>query len=309
MAPRLAKLPSVVGLLITDDGVDLAANEVAEIEWMRTHTPELWPWVNQCGDGTDWLARAGTPYAVPELYAVPGRPLNASEVVKAAAAQLGGYDHWLSESERFGLLHFPLNIGDGGDTGLVRSTSLVRFQAYAALAYGAKGLNRGTAGATARGTSPPTRRRPSTPSSKKLTSASTLVAGRRRCWRRPGRARSTRDGRGQSHPRGRPLRVRWSRRWTTTFSRACCCWSRPTAATRRAAKHTASIDASTSVLLLVVDKRLSSELASPPARVVHLAINPSLATTIERRCLAAIAPWPAPASVPRSKAVRACCCV
>ena len=196
MAPRLAKLPSVVGLLITDDGVDLAANEVAEIEWMRTHTPELWPWVNQCGDGTDWLARAGTPYAVPELYAVPGRPLNASEVVKAAAAQLGGYDHWLSESERFGLLHFPLNIGDGGDTGLVRSTSLVRFQAYAALAYGAKGLNRGTAGATARGTSPPTRRRPSTPSSKKLTSASTLVAGRRRCWRRPGRARSTRDGAG-----------------------------------------------------------------------------------------------------------------
>ena len=68
-------------------------------------------------------------------------------MVKAAAAQLGGYDHWLSESERFGLLHFPLNIGDGGDTGLVRSTSLVRFQAYAALAYGAKGLNRGTAGA------------------------------------------------------------------------------------------------------------------------------------------------------------------
>merc|ERR1719321_1138920 len=48
----------------------------------------------------------------------------------------------MDKSNRFGLKFWPLiNVGDGGDTGLLRSDSLVRFQAYASLAYGALGLN------------------------------------------------------------------------------------------------------------------------------------------------------------------------
>lgn len=56
---------------MTADGVDLAANEVAvRNQWMAKHAPELLAWVNQCGEGSEWLARARTLFAVPELYAV-----------------------------------------------------------------------------------------------------------------------------------------------------------------------------------------------------------------------------------------------
>ena len=83
--------------------------------WMRKHTPSLFPWVNQCGDGTEWLARAGTPYAVPELYSVAGTSGNATAM---AMAQLGGYDSWIGESQRFGKLKIKLHVhyfaGSGG---------------------------------------------------------------------------------------------------------------------------------------------------------------------------------------------------
>ena len=142
LAKQLLNFSNAVGLLITDDGVDMARNEVEEVEWMIENTPELLPWVNQCGDGSEWLARAGTPYAVPELYSVnPPANANVSTVEKQCAAQLGGYESWTVKSGRFGLQNFPLvNIGDGGDTGLIRSSSLVRFQGYSAVAYGAKGV-------------------------------------------------------------------------------------------------------------------------------------------------------------------------
>jgi hypothetical protein len=146
LASQLTKLPGAAGILITDDGVDLARNEIEEIEWMREHTPNLFPWVNQCGDGTEWVARAGSPYAVPELYSVKGITGNA---VAMAQAQLGGYESWIGKSQRFGLTHWPLvGVGDGHAVGVsdgsgvpnINSTSLTRFQAYSAVAYGAKGI-------------------------------------------------------------------------------------------------------------------------------------------------------------------------
>lgn len=140
LATRLQEMPAAVGILITDDGVDLADNEIKEIQWMRENTPELYPWVNQCGDGSVWLARAGTPYAVPELYSV-GKNWN-TDPLGAAQAQLRSYDDWMDKSNRYGLKFWPLiNVGDGGDTGLVGSKSLVLFQGYSSLAYGALGLN------------------------------------------------------------------------------------------------------------------------------------------------------------------------
>ena len=124
---------------LTDDGVDLKHNDIEEIQWMRENTPELFPWVNQCGDGSEWLARAGTPYAVPELYSVKGPTGNASSM---ASSLLGTFDDWSSKSRRYDLKFWPLiNVGDGGDTGFVRSKSLVRFSAYSSLAFNAKGLN------------------------------------------------------------------------------------------------------------------------------------------------------------------------
>lgn len=138
LANLLVDLPGAAGILITDDGVDLARNEIEEVQWMRANTPSLFPWINQCGDGSEWLARAGTPYSMPELYSVNGETANATTM---AQAQLGGYDAWIGKSQRFGLTHWPLvGIGDGGDIKVINSTSLVRFQAYSAVAYGAKGI-------------------------------------------------------------------------------------------------------------------------------------------------------------------------
>ena len=105
---------------------------------MRANTPTLFPWVNQCGDGTEWVARAGSPYAVPELYSVKG---TSGDAIAMAQAQLGGYESWIGKSQRFGLTHWPLvGVGDGGGIPNINSTSLTRFQAYSAVAYGAKGI-------------------------------------------------------------------------------------------------------------------------------------------------------------------------
>lgn len=125
------------GLLITDDGVDLTLSEYVETEWMSKATPNLWPWINQCGDGSEWLARAGTPYLVPELYGVqPGG--NATQM---AAKQTGDVDDWQDKGNRFGLDMFPL-INTGNYHGsAIRSVSLTQFQAYSALAIGSKGIN------------------------------------------------------------------------------------------------------------------------------------------------------------------------
>ena len=99
----------MVGLLVTDDGVDLHASERAEIEWMRQHTPELFPWVNSCcdygrGKGHPYLAQAGAPYAMPEIYRVGGTG-NATEL---AASLLQEYEAWVLQNQRFRLKFFPL---------------------------------------------------------------------------------------------------------------------------------------------------------------------------------------------------------
>ena len=57
---------------------------------MVENTPGLLPWVNQCGDGSEWLARAGTPFLVPELYSVKG----VGNATAMAQSQLASYDDW-----------------------------------------------------------------------------------------------------------------------------------------------------------------------------------------------------------------------
>lgn len=145
LAPQLARLPGAAGLLVTDDGVGLARNELEEIAWMREHTPTLFPWVNSCGDATEWLARAGTPFVLPEQYTdtYGATPTGNGTALarRLAAAQLFGFDVWGSRARRFGLMHWPM-IGDvsPGSPGQLNSSSMLRFQAYAAVAFGAKGL-------------------------------------------------------------------------------------------------------------------------------------------------------------------------
>lgn len=144
LAPKLAALPGAAGVLLTDDSVSLARNVIEEVQWMREHTPTLLPWVNQCGDGTEWLARAGTPFAIPELYTDTYSGGSSNATLRAqtlAASQLRGFEAWTGKSVRFRLAHWPM-IGDTspGSPGQRNSTSLISFQALAAVAYGARGL-------------------------------------------------------------------------------------------------------------------------------------------------------------------------
>jgi hypothetical protein len=143
LAKQVHPRTSVVGLLITDDGAELAANAMAEIEWMKTNTPEILPWVNQVSDASEWLNREGVPIAIPELYNVGGVSLSGhvGNATLMCQQQLQAYQQWTMKSNRFNLSFWPIiNIGDGGGTGNVQAPNLVRFQAYSALAYGAKGL-------------------------------------------------------------------------------------------------------------------------------------------------------------------------
>ena len=101
--------------------------QIEEIEWMRANTPSLFPWVNQCGDGTEWVARAGSPYAVPELYSVKGTSGNA---IAMAQAQLGSYESWLGKSQRFGLTLWPL-VGKSPIVAAFSNRTLIEVQFYA----------------------------------------------------------------------------------------------------------------------------------------------------------------------------------
>ena len=50
---------AVAGVLISDDSVDLDGHQLEALAWMRQHTPELFPWINQIGvpEATAWPAR------------------------------------------------------------------------------------------------------------------------------------------------------------------------------------------------------------------------------------------------------------
>ena len=65
---------SVVGVLLADDAQDMEGNELNAMAAIKRKTPEIFPWVNQIMDPshTAWLARAGFPYIMPELYSMTG---------------------------------------------------------------------------------------------------------------------------------------------------------------------------------------------------------------------------------------------
>ena len=135
LAQQSRGMRDVAGLLLADDGQDLHGGDLSSIAWMRRHTPEVLPWINQHLDpsATAWPARAGAPFAMPELYDIDGSRAAADQ----ARNLLGSLESWYSHATRAGQRLWPL-LNLPGPQGL--APSLVRFQAYAALASGAKGL-------------------------------------------------------------------------------------------------------------------------------------------------------------------------
>ncbi|KAL1524011.1 hypothetical protein AB1Y20_018926 [Prymnesium parvum] len=155
-----------------------ASNVIEIAEYLKEHAPWLIPMVNQVGgnSGPETLYRSKLFISAPEEYPISGclggecqpgvpitpetlrdgRAINASA---GAAAQQAAYQSNAFADMRFGLEHWPLfQVGagngplnwtngtsrpvppDAGGTN-VRSDSLVRWMVYAAIAYGARGLN------------------------------------------------------------------------------------------------------------------------------------------------------------------------
>jgi len=131
---QLKHRESVAAVLLADDAQDLEGSELASMQTIREHAPQIFPWVNQIMDPSDtaWLARGGFPYIMPELYSVEG----VGHISDQGQNLLKDLETWGRMGERFQQKLWPLlNLPSQGV-----SPAKVRFQAYAALAYGSKGL-------------------------------------------------------------------------------------------------------------------------------------------------------------------------
>ena len=119
-------------------------------EWLRANEPSLVANINE-------VIPLGAPAALyqhhyfiqmNEVYEISqgGQrdtipPVPEGDPVTMARNQAGAFWSLLQNAQKYELENWPLvNVGDGGDTCCVRSGSLVRFEGYAALAYGIQGF-------------------------------------------------------------------------------------------------------------------------------------------------------------------------
>jgi len=142
---------------VHDDTLTQTGATIKATGWLRSHAPWMVPLVNEVGgnSGPQTLHRSGLFIAAPEQYPLTCPDSNCSTInaTRGALAQMNLYAGNAAADSRFGLHHWPLfQIGGGNgpldgpnspDKGRsnVRSDSLVRWMGYAAVAYGAKGLN------------------------------------------------------------------------------------------------------------------------------------------------------------------------
>lgn len=130
---RYGTHPALAGYLLGDDYGALPPELVATTRFLHDNAPHLFPWVCQNVMSADSLAGAGNPIQDPQLYPTlyqKGWPAGAQ------AAELCRLLQTLRRGcLRRGLTPWPMFNVCGVD-----SDSLVRFQVYASLAFGAEGI-------------------------------------------------------------------------------------------------------------------------------------------------------------------------
>eukprot|EP01043_Picozoa_sp_COSAG02_P013756 COSAG02_NODE_556_length_20390_cov_88.575230_2_plen_1290_part_00 len=147
---RARNLSSMAMLFMHDDEMDILQEQHDVAQWLRANEPSLVANVNE-------VIPAGAPAALyqhqyfiqmNEVYEISqgGKGDTAPAVpqgnpVAMARKQAGAFWTLLQNAQKYDLENWPLiNVGDGGSTCCVRSGSLVRFEGYAALAYGITGF-------------------------------------------------------------------------------------------------------------------------------------------------------------------------
>ena len=134
---RYGRHPAVIGYMLADDVGNLPDQVVETTRWLRDSAPHLWPWVCQLTLRTGSLARAGNPLVIPQLYATLYKshypPVNRMQYYCRQVNTLR--QSCLGQ----GLLPQPMfNVSTWRKP--IRSDSIVRFQVYASIAYGAQGI-------------------------------------------------------------------------------------------------------------------------------------------------------------------------
>ena len=130
---RYGQHPALAGYLLGDDYGKLPPELLETVNFLRQNAPHLFPWICQNDFRPESLVQAGQPLADPQLYPTL---YQAQAPVEAQCALLcDALDRLRRACNQFHLISWPMfNI-----TG-VESDSLIRFQPYACLAYGAQGI-------------------------------------------------------------------------------------------------------------------------------------------------------------------------
>lgn len=138
---RIGTHPALAGYLLGDDIGVLPQELIDTTNFLRENAPHLYPWICQCNFSPESLARVGNPLADPQIY-----PTLYHRNMPAALQRdefCRDLNRLRQSCRKYHLVSWPMfNICGSGTFGeyAVVSDSLLRFQPYSALAYGAQGL-------------------------------------------------------------------------------------------------------------------------------------------------------------------------
>lgn len=129
----------VHAIFLHDDVVTNNGMTRPMVEYLKAHWPQVLPLTDTGLEGPDTLYEQRQPVLSPEHYMLSGDTKNAT---MGTLDELGLFASNQMVAERFRISAWPLfNVGDGGIYNPnLRSPSLVRVQAYSAVAYGMRGL-------------------------------------------------------------------------------------------------------------------------------------------------------------------------
>ena len=150
---ELRNLSHVIAqIFFHDDEIGDSAATANSVRWLRENAPWITPQVNTFSDAApESLYKDGQFLFAPEQYAVEGgaiwQPLwdnltrSKADAHAMFTQELIMFANNQVLAERYRLDYWPLfALGDGGDIFDIISDSLIRIQAYSAVAYGARGL-------------------------------------------------------------------------------------------------------------------------------------------------------------------------
>ncbi len=137
----VANHPAMLGFLLGDDQGEITPRTKACTDFLyQRPQPQLIPWL--CG----WippknLAKFNNPFSNPQIYP----PLNEWHLPSdmLAIKYISEYAKWSSECKKYGLVFWPMFYVQGlpgTKYTFFPSDSLIRFPAYLAIAFGAKGI-------------------------------------------------------------------------------------------------------------------------------------------------------------------------